>query len=83
VLLKLSKYEIKIIYTGTEADKYNELKNERDNGFEAFGSNQFQKMNELIVSKFESLIIKIKEIFEYYDADKSGFLDTIEVGMLL
>lgn len=40
-------------------------------------------MNELIVSKFESLIIKIKEIFEHYDADKSGFLDTMEVGMLL
>jgi Ca2+-binding EF-hand superfamily protein len=40
-------------------------------------------MNEYLVSKFESLIIKIKEIFEQYDADKSGSLETMEIGMLL
>jgi hypothetical protein len=40
-------------------------------------------MNAFIVSKFDSLIIKIKEIFEIYDEDKSGSLETIEIGILL
>lgn len=40
-------------------------------------------MNEYLVSKFDSLIGKIKEIFEMYDEDKSGSLETMEVGMVL
>lgn len=40
-------------------------------------------MNDYLVSKFDSLIGKIKEIFEMYDEDKSGSLETMEVGMVL
>jgi len=40
-------------------------------------------MNEYMVSKFDSLITKIREIFELYDEDKSGSLETMELGMVL
>ena len=40
-------------------------------------------MHKFLVSKFDSLIVRIKEIFELYDEDKSGSLETMEVGMVL
>ena len=36
-----------------------------------------------MVSKFDSFITKIREIFELYDEDKSGSLETMELGMVL
>lgn len=40
-------------------------------------------MNKYLVSKFDSSITEIKKIFQAFDEDNSGTLDTNEVGLLL
>lgn len=48
-----------------------------------FCNNQVQQMNKYLVSKFDSSITEIKKIFQAFDEDNSGTLDTNEVGLLL
>ena len=39
-------------------------------------------MRNFLINTFDSLIAKIKQIFEIYDEDKSGSLETMELGMV-
>ena len=81
----LIKYEIKVKFCTPEEKESMVYKLDNNNdelGFACFSETEFEELRSYLINTFDSLIAKIKQIFEIYDEDKSGSLETMELGMV-
>jgi hypothetical protein len=85
IIASLIKYEIKVkMCTPEEKESMvYKLDNNKDElGFACYADTEFDELCNFLISTFDSVIAKIKQIFEIYDEDKSGSLETMELGMV-